>query len=300
MKRHYRPLLELLENRTLLATCHVTRLGDFGAGADIGGGHSRGDLRYCITKANTQPGPDAIEVNVSGTIQLAGALPGLTTEMEIVGPGSSNLTVRRNSGGDYRIFTIGAGAVVRISGLTATNGYITSGSGGGIHNQGTLTLIDTKINANRAQSGNGGGIYNNGALLIKYSVIASNFAEVHGYESAFGGGIRNEGWLSIIGSAITQNKSIARADFSYASGAGISNTGSVHIDYSTISNNYAESYGSYAESRGGGVDSSRPLAITNSTVSGNHADAYPDEIGMTYGGGINACSVSPQMAHRLS
>jgi hypothetical protein len=59
MKRFSQQLtLEILEDRRLLATCHVVRLGDFRAGADLGGGHSRGDLRYCINKANDLPGPD--------------------------------------------------------------------------------------------------------------------------------------------------------------------------------------------------------------------------------------------------
>jgi hypothetical protein len=127
-----------------------------------------------------------------------------------------------------------------------------------------LTLIDTKISANTV--------------------------DIHGYESAWGGGIRNEGSLTIIGSTITQNKSVVRADFSFASGGGISNTGSLSVDFGTISNNIAESYGSYADSRGGGVDSSGPLTITSSTISGNHASTYQDEVGQAYGGGINSWS----------
>src|SRR5262245_3680532 len=95
-----RPTLEMLEDRRLLATCHVSRLGDFGAGGDLGGGHSRGDLRYCINKANELPGHDTIDINAIGTINLTGPLPELSTDMDIVGPGSA-LIVKRDSGGNY-------------------------------------------------------------------------------------------------------------------------------------------------------------------------------------------------------
>jgi hypothetical protein len=47
--------LERLEDRTLLSTCHVTRLGDIGADGVIGE-FARGDLRFCINYANARPG----------------------------------------------------------------------------------------------------------------------------------------------------------------------------------------------------------------------------------------------------
>jgi hypothetical protein len=56
---------------------------------------------------------------VTGTINLAGVLPNLNTNLTINGPGANLLTVRRNTGGDYRIFLITGGATVTISGLTA-------------------------------------------------------------------------------------------------------------------------------------------------------------------------------------
>jgi hypothetical protein len=51
---------ELLEDRTLLATYNVTRLGDFGAGATIGD-FSRGDLRF----ASTTPTPIQVKISSS-------------------------------------------------------------------------------------------------------------------------------------------------------------------------------------------------------------------------------------------
>src|SRR5439155_25923906 len=66
------------------------------------------------------------------------ALPPITDALAINGPGAAQLTVRRDTGGDYRIFAlmVNAPGVVTISGLNITNG-LASGSfpddiGGGI------------------------------------------------------------------------------------------------------------------------------------------------------------------------
>src|SRR5262245_66614736 len=65
--------VEALEDRALLSTFVVNRLTDTGAGAGLAG-----DLRYCIGQANSSPGDDTITFSVSGTINLAGALPSLS------------------------------------------------------------------------------------------------------------------------------------------------------------------------------------------------------------------------------
>jgi hypothetical protein len=291
MKRFLqRPNLEILEDRRLLATCHVSRLGDFGAGADLGGGHSRGDLRYCINKANDLPGHDTIDINATGTINLTGALPDLSTDMDIVGPGSSALTVRRNTGGNYRIFAVGVGAVVRISGLTASNGYLANGNGGGIYNNGTLTLIETRIVANqvhRVGSGHvgsltvasGGGIYNLGSMLIEDSTVGGNSIYAGDYwGESYGGGIFTSGPLTIANST-TSGNSAAADDFNdnpypFAFGGGIhieDKTIAVSIDDSTIANNMLNGYlkggsGISMFGSGTGVPS---VTITHSTIASN-------------------------------
>src|SRR5262252_9210038 len=80
---------------------------------DIGEGEGLiGDLRYCITNATDG---DSITFAVTGTINLTRALPDLTRSISIVGSGASLLLVRRNTGGNYRIFTV-TGGPVSISG----------------------------------------------------------------------------------------------------------------------------------------------------------------------------------------
>ncbi len=122
-----RPLvLEPLEDRFLMAACHVVRLADLPGGHDLGNGNARGSLRYCITFANANPGPDTIDFNVIGTIQLTsalGGLPWLTSDMVITGPGADLLAVRGPGWWSTRILTVDSGATVTISGMTFTHSY---------------------------------------------------------------------------------------------------------------------------------------------------------------------------------
>src|SRR5262249_50690406 len=137
----------------------VTSLADTSNGACA----SDCTLRDAITAANSTPGA-TITFSVSGTINLQGALPAITAPVVIQGPGAQQLTVRRDTGGDYRIFTVSVAApgVVSISGLTFSNGAVSSGIGGGVANlgpgtfpntAGTLNLSDCVISGNSALSG---------------------------------------------------------------------------------------------------------------------------------------------------
>src|SRR5215813_13604272 len=49
---------------------------------------------------------DTISFSVTGTINLTAALPNITSNLSINGPGSGQLTLRRDTGGDYRIFNV--------------------------------------------------------------------------------------------------------------------------------------------------------------------------------------------------
>src|SRR6516225_10196959 len=55
--RTCRPQLEALEDRLAPAVYHVTSLDDF---------NYLGTLRYAITQANTNPGPDTIDSQITG------------------------------------------------------------------------------------------------------------------------------------------------------------------------------------------------------------------------------------------
>jgi len=90
-------------------------------------------LREAINAANANSGADTIAFSVTGTILLGSALPDLSDDVTISGPGANVLTVKRDpNASGFRIFIVNSGKTVTISGLTITNGSVVGGFGGGI------------------------------------------------------------------------------------------------------------------------------------------------------------------------
>jgi hypothetical protein len=180
-------LVEPLEGRVVPATITVTSLADAGAGT----------LRAAIEQANLDTARDTITFapSVTGTITLSTALPDLSTNMIIAGPGPSALTVARSGADgtpDFRIFTVAAGVEVAISGLTLTGG--SEVSVGGIDNSGTLTLTHSTLSGSTATGGgddHGGGIFNTGTLTLTHSTLSGNAAKDGVGGPGSGGGLAN-------------------------------------------------------------------------------------------------------------
>ena len=207
-------------------------------------------LREAINTAIAQPGVEVISflAGLTGIIQLTTALPNVSSSMFIEGPGAGLITVRRNSGGNYRIFTVSNGATVTVSGLTVANGNAGSGafpadSGGGILNDhSNLTLRLCHIVSNNALSGftYGGGVFNHeGTLVIESCTFSGNNAY-------YGGGVAN-----------------------YCVSAGSAETS---VTASTFAGNTAAGgYGGAIFNSAVGADTNAPLGLINCTLSGNSA-----------------------------
>ncbi len=289
-----RPSLERLEDRTLMSTCHVTRLTDQGIGKGF-----RGDLRYCINKVNAEPGADAIDFNVTGNINLQSTLPTLSSEIAVQGPGADVLTVRRDSSSPFRILNVAPAAVVSISGLTMANGRVQNSTTGGIKNEGQLTLTDSRVVGHSSESSSpvgtsAGGIHNaaGASLTLIRTTVESNVV-LHTYEGyggqAYGGGIVNAGTLEIFSSTIANNRAQSNSVDAQAFGGGIYNTGTLTVDSSTIHANIAEmpSAWGFNDVGGGGIYSSgvgSSVTIINSTITGNQSISGD----LAFGGGIYA------------
>jgi hypothetical protein len=276
-KRPCRPSLELLEDRCVPALFVVNTLADVGAGS----------LREAITFANNEvlhPGADVITFapGVTGILRLTGALPNLTSNIDIQGPGANVLAVRRDTGGDYRIFLLVDSVTVAISGLTITNGNAANlgGGGGGIFNQGTLNLSNCTLSGNTEDFGggifnlggtltlsnctlsdnranlNGGGIFNQGGkLTLNNSTLSTNTAVNEG------GGIFNKGGMLTL-----NNSTLSGNQASAGTGGGIYNGATLMLNNSTLSTNAAND-------SGGGIDNRGTLTLNNSTLSSNVAGA---------------------------
>lgn len=153
------------------ATLTVTNNNEAGAGS----------LRQAIVDAASG---DTIDLAVTGTITLTSGELVIDKDLNIVGPGASQLTISGNN--LVRVFFINPGAVgattgppatvlaVNISNLTIADGRAKGGNGafgqcggggggaagmgGGVFvNNGALTLIGVAFNNNQAIGGNGGG-----------------------------------------------------------------------------------------------------------------------------------------------
>ena len=143
-------------------------------------------------------------------------------------------------------------------------------NGGGVHNQGNLTIRNSEVKDNQANA-DGGGILNDGNLTIENSEVIDNKTEDDG------GGIRNNGTLTIINSTIAGNESLGTSQTS--GGGGLINTGvSATIINSTFSGNTARN--------GGAIRNDTNLELINSTLSGNTAEFT--------GGGL-ANTIAPQI-----
>ena len=278
-----RLVLEALESRTLLSVFAVDRLSDHQPAGGGEGSGLAGDLRYCLTQASDG---DAITfgAGVTGTINLAGALPDLAHSVRIDGPGADLLTVRRDTGGAYRILTVQGAAAVSISGLMISNGLMTDTTGGGIENEGTLTLSDVTVSGNSVTGGDnpgtvgGGGIFNSGQLTITDCTITGNAAvrdlRFSAYAVVGGGGIYNagSGTLTVTNSSINGN-SVTSTDPDRTHvptlGGGIYSSGMLTVTGSTLHGNSARS--SDGADMGAAIDTTGVLTLSDSTLSGNSA-----------------------------
>jgi len=218
-----------------------------------------GSLRAAIATAEaTSYGGDIYFGNgVTGTITLASALPTISKNMVIVGPGAGNLTISGN--GLYQIFN--SSGTMFLSGLTLANGNFTSmtGGGGAIANGGTLTVIDSIFSGDLSNSGGGGGAIDSGGTL------AVNNCAFSGNSAGTGGAIEAYGAATITDSTFTGNTGVD-------GGGAIDNDGTTTVTNSTFSGNSASS--SSGDFGGGAIESyGGTLTVINSTFSGNSASS---------------------------
>ncbi len=272
-------------------------------------------LRDAIALANTSGGDIDFASAVSSVILAStnGALAlSSSTGVNIVGPGASSLAISGN--GAVQVFNIASGATTLISGVTVKDGLSTSAAsgGGGIYNDGTLTLSSCVVTGNQqtnsgigagifndtsgnltidqctvsndaaaGMAGIGGGLANDGAAAITDSTFSGNIALGGSAGGGTGGAIENAGTLSIIGSTITGNSVTDPDGMGGATGGAIMNLrfqSALTISNSTIAGNSQNGTGTGDQA--GGIFQNGTATLTNTILAGNtDTGGYPDGSG---------------------
>jgi predicted outer membrane repeat protein len=194
-------------------------------------------------------------------------------------------------------YRYGGGGVTNLGGATlamtdclvdgnrdvATPGHHLDSYGGGVFNEGTVTLTGCTLRDNMA-SGPGGALFNGGQATLTDCTVRGDSASV-------GGGIDNAGQLTATGVTLSGNSAATGGGLDNAAGAtatvsdssiidntaagdggGVANAGTITLDATRIR-------GNTAAADGGGLYNSGIAALTDCLVSGNSA---------TSGGGIYA------------
>lgn len=247
-------------------------------GSDVTGDGTDANPYRTIAKGITEVNPDGTVNVADGTYQEHLTIG---KNVNLVGSSQTGTIIDGTSNG--RPVTINGGVTVTMSYFTIQNGRVTGDYvyGGGIYNNGNLTLNNCTVKANQANpttfygSSYGGGIYNAGIMTLKGSTVEYNYAT--GYY-AYGGGINNWGAMTIEDSTVEYNNAMSSSD--EAQGGGIYNEDTLTIINSTIKGNTA--WSTYPDDAyGGGIYNYGTLIMDNTNMEGNIARGY-----YAVGGGI--------------
>ncbi|MHB9067992.1 MAG: choice-of-anchor Q domain-containing protein [Pirellulaceae bacterium] len=244
-------------------------------------------LREALRLAKDNPGHDQIRFapELAGRTVAINSQLNINSDLELVG-----LDNTLDAGSRCRVLAVPLGVTATMRDVTINGGYVPADhNGGGVHNEGTLTVVNSTISNNRATLG--GGIYNhtNGTLTVVNSTIAQNVARSHG------GGIDNHGASFVVNSTISGNSAAY-------SGGGMLNWdgGTLLVTNSTIVSNTAD-----ADNDGGGggggirTPSGSTTTLHNTIVAGNvrrSVDSLADELN----GSVDAASSYNLIGHAAS
>lgn len=219
---------------------------------DVGCTKTDCTLREAIAAA---PSGSIITFNVSGTIALD--VTNFQNPLEI---SDKTLTIKGPSGG-----------ITLDGGHTCTGGEAPPCEGGQplngtrvfiVHNTATLTLQNLTIRRGFATA-SGGGIVNEGTLTLMNAIVTENSIEDPEGPVSTGGGI----WNSSTSTLTLVNTTVSR-NFASKRGGGILIGGSATLIGSTVTGNVS--------ALGGGIAAFGPLTLKNSSVTGNTAGGDGD------------------------
>ncbi len=235
-------------------------------------------LRDALTQANTAAQADvgfvqslftsgAPPVSTPGTVTLGSALPLLTGQLNLMGPGANLLTVSGNNSTTVgSMLTFSPNAAGTVYGMTLANGAVdgnaTGHGGGAIASQGVLMVANSAFTGNHSVSISGGAIVNGGTMTIVNDTFTGNSADHYG-----------GGFFNCCVSTATVINSTFEGNTAAQGGGGIENFANLTVADSTIVANTATA------GTGGGIGGSigdPVLTMTNTIVAGNATNGIPN------------------------
>ncbi|MGI8856293.1 MAG: beta strand repeat-containing protein [Thermomicrobiales bacterium] len=209
----------------------VRSLGDgtAAAGNCVQGNDANCRLRDAIAQNEANGGGHTITfaAGLTGSIRLTVANGGTLTLARDVTIDGTGATIAVDGNSTVGVFAVNSGVTATLSALTIQHGN--AGSGGGIDNNGTLTVMNSTFAANTVIGSNltaagGGGIFNRGTLTVVNSTFSRNSAN-SGFGGG-GGGIYNTSTLTVTDSTFSDN---AASGGSATVGGGIANFGTATL-----------------------------------------------------------------------
>jgi CSLREA domain-containing protein len=209
---------------------------------------------------------DVTDAANTGDLNLSAPALG-NPSISIQGAGAARTII--NANGLDRVLHIAAGRTARLSGLTLRGGFLTDDAGGGLYNEGTVSLYRVSVHDNDADivNGQGGGVQNSGSMTVTESTLGPNNT------AYYCGGLCVTGYTFVERSTIEGNHAQA--------GGGIY----VDVGHSLILINTTLSHNT-SSGDAGGIENSGTVNAYNSTIVFNSADSANVGSGAGFGGGI--------------
>lgn len=237
-------------------------------GTDVGLCMSTAPCRTVSYAVAVSSANDTVDV-AAGTFLDHVLIPTYLTGFTIRGAGAGLTTVSGGFSASGSVFFVYGGASVTIADLSVIGGV--APNGGGIDNQGTLSVLRDTIAFNAANDpslGSGGGVWTEygGRVSVVDSSIIGNTATV------FGGGIGTHVYGTITGTLIARNTVTLSDPQSSGGGGGV--FGSFMLtDDTVVANKVIDSSG-HPTGRGGGVFFNTAAGVLDFSTLADNTAAY--------------------------
>ena len=183
-------------------------------------------------------------------------------------------TERDSTDNNYTVVKLNSGSTATLDGFIIQDGN-SNDDGGGVYNDGNLTLRNVVIRYNLAAD-SGGGVFNDGTITIIDSTVADNFS-IGGSPISGGGGLINTGTSATITNSVFYGNGAN-------SGGAIRNNTNLQLNNSTLIDNTA-----YINGNGSGVANFATATVANSIIANNeNADDFPNNFESVTGTNISA------------